>query len=160
MWSLSLNANIQGSEISDLSFSPIISKIFEAIVLRSVSSQLELLLGPKPSIQKLIIPWDCSDKNSWQNLKIYLDDSKVQFVRMIHGVCVDLRKAFNKIPHSVLNNLLIKERVRPGFILWDIRACIVLLKSYLLKWIELNVWSFMLHSILLRWHLVSRKGQY
>ena len=108
------------SDFRPISLTPVISKVFETLVLRSVSSQLELLLGPNQYAFRKHGSTESALVRTHDALTSYLDDTKVMAVRMI---CLDLTKAFDKLPYSVLLNRLNTENVHPGFILW--------LKSYL-----------------------------
>ena len=99
---------------------PVISKIFEYFVLQSVSTKLESLLGPNQYAFRKYGSTESALVRIHDALTCYLDDTNVMAVRMF---CLDLTKAFDKLPHSVLLDRLNSQNVQPGFILW--------LKSYL-----------------------------
>ena len=110
------------SDFRPISLTPVISKIFEALVLRSVSYELQLLLGPNQYAFRKHGSTESALVKAHDAITCYLDDTKVMAVRM---VCLDLTKAFDKLPYSVLLNRLSTQSVNPGFVLW--------LRSYLEK---------------------------
>ena len=105
-----------------ISLTPVISRIFETLVLRSVSAELHLLLGPNQYAFRKHGSTESALVKAHDAITSYLDDTQVLAVRM---VCLDLTKAFDKLPHSVLLNRLHTNGVNPGFVQW--------LRSYLEK---------------------------
>ena len=103
-----------------ISLTPVVSRIFEKLVLQSVYASILPLFGPNQYAFKRHGSTDSALIRIHDSITNYLEDPKVAAVRMI---CLDLSKAFDMVPHSVLQKRFIDSNLSRGFVIW--------LRSYL-----------------------------
>ena len=108
------------SDFRPISLIPVISKIFERLILKSVSHDLLNLFGQNQFAFRKYGSTESALVRIHDFATTLLDDAGLAGVRL---TCLDLTKAFDKLQHTVLLNNLLDRGINHGFILW--------LRSYL-----------------------------
>ena len=103
-----------------ISLTPIISKIFETLVLRSIYPQVMSLFGPSQHAFRKHGATESALVHIHDLVTKCLDVANVAAVRI---TCLDLTKAFDTMRHDILLNRLYISGINKGLIVW--------LKSYL-----------------------------
>jgi len=117
------------TDFRPISLTPVLSKLLERLVLKSVSSQLTPLYGASQHAFRRYGSTESALVKMHDSITSYLDRSDVTAVRM---TCLDFSKAFDRVLHNKLINSLAACDVNRGFIFW--------LKDYLSdRWQRLKV---------------------
>ena len=117
------------TDFRPISLTPVLSKLLERLVLKSVSSQLTPLYGASQHAFRRYGSTESALVKMHDSVTSYLDRSYVTAVRM---TCLDFSKAFDRVLHNKLINSLVACDVNRGFIFW--------LKDYLSdRWQRLKV---------------------
>ena len=101
------------TDFRPISLTPVISKIFESLILRSVYPHILSLFGPSQHAFRKYGSTVSALIHMHDSITRYLDSVDVAAVRM---TCLDLTKAFDMMRYDILLNRLHASGVNRGFI--------------------------------------------
>ena len=109
------NSSPSTKDYRPISLLPVVSKLFEKLILKSVKKSLLELYGPQQHAFRPLGSTSSALTKLHDHITRSLDKSDVHAVRV---VCLDFAKAFDKIHHKRLVNYLYESGLSGSFMLW------------------------------------------
>ena len=109
------NSSPSAKDYRPISLLPVVAKLFEKLILKSVKASLLRLYGPQQHAFRPLGSTSSALIKIHDHITKSLDNITVDAVRV---VCLDFSKAFDKIHHKRLINYLFESGLSGGFLLW------------------------------------------